>query len=572
MTQIKGTSKISINSTSSKNKPDVNNDIQTNYQNAMLKAKSGDIITESTESVKLDDKNLKTLKARASDFLNNKVKPNTEKLKQSKAYLYGINKILTTKNYLNTKLNKHKILKAFVEKSLHSVESLLKYILRPDQITSSRSDILKYTRGPAIFGIWVTIISMLFLIIWGFLAPLNSGAGFSGYLTAESKKRILQHPYGGLIKRIFIKDGDKVEAGELLISLDKNAVKARTQTSFLKLTVAEAERARLIAERDDALNVTFPEKLLENAGDPEVAKIMQVQQRLFTSKKNIIDGKINSKKEHSKQLSSKLIAFEEQLDSIQRQIDILAEQQVSYKKLSKDGHVSKFAVKELEQKSQEYRSRKSSIVGEISIVKDQINQINIDIETERAQFLAEIEQGLRANLEHLEEARALYAEHSNHLENLNIVAPTKGTINNLAQITEGGTVSREMPILEIIPQDDNLIFEGRISPQDIDIVKVGQVASVRFSPFKAKVVPAVDGTITYISSDIIQPKHQNDFPHYNIRIVFEKNTLKNIEKEKNIEFYPGMPGDGTIAVGTRTFMKYIFDPITTSFSKAFIEQ
>jgi multidrug efflux pump subunit AcrA (membrane-fusion protein) len=126
--------------------------------------------------------------------------------------------------------------------------------------------------------------------------------------------------------------------------------------------------------------------------------------------------------------------------------------------------------------------------------------------------------------------------------------------------------------MEIVPSDDKLVMEAKVQLSDIDVVRVGQEVNVRMQPFKSKIVPPLEGKIVSLSSDVAPPEYQGDHPHYKARIEFNSKSLNDVKNLKGAELLPGMRGSVMIKVGTRTFLQYLLDPLTSSFSKAFIEQ
>lgn len=460
----------------------------------------------------------------------------------------------------------------FFDKTVKYVDYSIDYMMNRTAPQGNRSEVVQYTRGPSIFGIWVTLICLLICIIWGVLAPLNSAAIAMGQVMLESKKRIIQHHEGGVIERIYIKNGDEVEKGEILLRLDKTAVQTRRNALLGRVYTYEAEHARLIAERDFSDKIKFSNDLLQKASDHEVSKIMQTQQKLFKAKHDFLEGATNVRKEKIKQSESKVISYTAQLEATQKQIDITSEQLESYKKLFLTGNVSKDHLRKTEQSLAELEGRKAQYLGAISESKDEITKDSLDIENVKSQYLSEVEKELRQNQEQLSNLVENLKGEEDNLAKLDIISPISGVVNNLFQYTEGGTIQRDQPIMDIIPTDDKLVIDAKINIDDIDVVRVGQTASVRLTPFKSRIVPALDGKIVSLSADMIPPQMQGDQPHYKARIEIDKKSLDELKSIKGVELYPGMQANVSIEIGTRTFLKYLLDPITTTFGKAFVEQ
>lgn len=563
--EIKGTTKIITSS----NKEEFKNvDIQPVGQPVEAK-----VIQDSTTSNSKKAKSLmKDYFIYGAEFLNNKVLSKMETIYNLPQVVEGRKKISQGKNSLVEKYKKAKILFPILNKCAIWVDYSVDYILKPDESKKNRSEVVQYTRGPALFGIGVSILTMLFFLIWGVWAPLNSAASVRGQLVLESKKRILQHQSGGLISRVYVKDGDEVEKGELLISLDQTSLKAKVELFKLRVLNFEAENARLLAERDNLSAIKFPEEILKNISSHEIAKLVMTQEKLFRAKKAAFEGKIKVREEKVKQTKAKLLSVEEQLKNQEQQIILLNEQIESYNKLASKGNTSKDNVRRLNQQLADFLSRKSGLIAELNITNDAVQQELIDIENEKAVHLSEIERELRYNQDQLSQNKSELLALDSDLQKLDIVAPISGVVSNLTNHTEGGTISPGQMIMEIIPQDDKLIFEGKLDLNDIDVVRVGQSANVRLMPFKSRVVPPIDGKVISVSADIVMPQYQGDVPHYKVKIEFDRESINEVLKIEGVELHPGMQGEGLIVVGNRTLLRYLLDPITMSFRKAFIEQ
>ena len=481
-------------------------------------------------------------------------------------------------------ISKARILMPVLDKSLKCVDFSIDYMMNKNIAdNANRSEVMQYTRSPAVFGIWVSAITLLVSIIWGVVAPLNSAAEAQGQIVLESKKRVIQHHGGGHIQRIYVKNGDEVEQGEILIKLDKTAALAKRDSYKNAVLTFEAENARLVAERDDLSDLKFSEQLLKQAGNPEIAKILLIQQKYFKAKKETIAGKEKVRLEKIKQYESRKNSNQQQLDSINSQLNLAEDTYNSYVKLHSSGSISKEALRKQESTVSELRGKKAYYEGQVSEMTDEIVKENFEIQNDKTGLMAEVEKELRqnqsqlyANIEALKEAEDLLAK-------LDITSPISGKVNNFGTVvnsygngvvvTEGGVLPNDVPIMEIIPKDDKLVMDIKIRAQDIDIVREGHTVSIRLAPFKSRVVPPLDGHLISIAPDISMPSQgEAPEPYYRGRVEIDEKSIQKIKQLDGVDLYPGMPGSVMIVVGTRTFLQYLMDPITTSFGKAFIEQ
>lgn len=177
------------------------------------------------------------------------------------------------------------------------------------------------------------------------------------------------------------------------------------------------------------------------------------------------------------------------------------------------------------------------------------------------------------------DARLLTTEES--IDRITVKAPVSGTVNQLQVNTIGGTVNPGMTLMTIIPKEDDLIIEAYLQPQEIESVYVGLPAKVRISAFKSRTTAPLNGVVTFISSDVVEPPQyqaqemqlfQHRGLHYKIKISIDKKELRNISKYRDLELYPGMVADVMIVTGERTLLQYLLDPVTNTFWHAFIEK
>jgi HlyD family type I secretion membrane fusion protein len=473
-------------------------------------------------------------------------------------------------------VQKARDLSPHVDKLITVMDKSITYMAGPNPL-DGKSEVVQETRAPSVFGIWVMLITFGFFMMWAILAPLDSASHAMGKIILESKKRLIQHLEGGVIKEILVKDGDEVTKGQTLVILDDTQLKARKQQHEYKYLSYLAEVARLTAEKDNLTEIKFPEELLQRAGDPEVQKMIQTQEKVFTSKQSAFSSRISHAQKTTEQHIEKKNSIIPQIEATQKLVKISATQVESYKKLFAKGNISIASVQDAESKHAEYIGREGNLRAQLAETEHSIIQSEVAVENYKNEFFEKAVTELKENQNNLSIANESLKEVSEGLKRTVITAPEAGTISNLNEyLTPNGVLPHQQILMEIIPQDDKLVVEAKIPPTDIAAVKVGQISRVRLTAYRARIVPVLEGRVVSLSADIV-PGNQQDMQmglpaYYRVRIEIDKDQLKEAEKQKDVLLYPGMGVDVMIVIGTRTMMKYLMDPITMTLDHAFKER
>lgn len=477
----------------------------------------------------------------------------------------------------NVAVKKARSLSPHVDKLITIIDDSATYLSRSEHI-EGRSEVVQETRGPSVFGIWVLIVTFGFFMMWAILAPLDSASHAQGKIILESKKRIIQHPEGGVIKEILVKDGDFVTKGQSLILLDDTQLRAQKNQYKYKYITSLAEVSRLIAERDGLDVVTFPDELVNDTEDLEVIKATDNQKKVFEARKANMSSRIALNEKNTAQYIERKNAILPQIEATDKLIAISSEQVESYKKLFAKGNLNKADLQNVEGRKAEYESRKGELLARLAETEQQILQSHIALENDKDKFFEQVVSELKAAQAELSRDNEALKDITERLNRTVITSPEDGNVSNLSdKLTPRGIVPQQYPLMEIIPQDDKLIIEAKIRADDISVVRVGQLSRVRLTAYRARIIPVLEGRVISLSSDAIVAEGlelQTGTPplYYKARIEIDKENLKEISDLKGVVLYPGMGVDVMIVVGTRTMMRYLLDPIIISLDHSFREK
>jgi HlyD family secretion protein len=359
-----------------------------------------------------------------------------------------------------------------------------------------------------------------------------------------------------------------VQTGELLLRLDATQARAGLQMVSKQLDELGAKIARLVAERDGLARIEVPVDLASRSGNETVRSLLASEDSLFKarftarqSQKDLLQGRVA-------QLAEEIVGLEAQLDSKARQLELIAGELTGVQELYDKHLVQLTRLTTLQRESARIEGERGQIVSSIAETKSKIGETQLqmvraeqDFRTDVVKELGEA-QGKEAELvERSVSARDL-------LDRIEIHAPVAGVVHQLAAHTIGGVIRAGDTIMEIVPDTEDLQIEARLQPKDIDQVRTGQSAFVRFSAFNQRVTPQLTGSVSYVSADTSRDQ-QTNAPYFTVRVVLSDQERRRLAGQQLV---PGMPAEVFMQTRSRTMMSYLFKPIADQMRRAFVEQ
>lgn len=402
--------------------------------------------------------------------------------------------------------------------------------------------------------------------VWAFFAPMDSSALAPGVVVVKSHRKTVQHLDGGIVAKILTKDGAIVKEGQPLLVLDDAQIKAQLEIARGQNITLAAQVVRLRAERDQLKKIDYPE-ILNDASDPRTTEAKSAENNVFNSHKSSHEGQIAVLNQRISQISSKIHGLQGQIDSKKQLVASYAEEIHDLKELLAEGFADKQRLRELERNHAMQTGDIAQLNSEIATNQMLISETRLQILQVQKQFQEEVASKLSEAQAQLNDANERVTATQDKLERVVIKAPASGMVLGLAAHTENGVITPGHPILDIVPQDAELVIEAQVSPMDIDRVTVGLQAEVRFSAFKQSKTPKMEGKVINISPDrLVDEKNGN--PYYLARVELlpeSKNKLG------DLQLLPGMPAEVLINTGERTLFQYLAQPATNFFARSFIE-
>ena len=400
--------------------------------------------------------------------------------------------------------------------------------------------------------------------LWAAFAPLEGAAYAPGTVTVKSYKKTVQHLEGGIVADILVRDGDLVEAGQQILVLDDTQPKSQLELINSQRISLVMREARLLAERDGLPEVIYPSNL--EIIDAVVAREMSAQDQVFEARKTANAGRTRILQQRVTQLRNQITGLEAQQAAKESLANSFAEEIADTEKLLSQGFSDKNRLRELERNYASFSGEAAELTANIAAAELQVGETELQIIQQSSDFhnevvteLSEVQTSINDANERLNAIRDIVSRTS-------ILAPDSGIINGMQIHTIGGVLGPGSPIAEIVPESDDLVIEASVSPIDIDRVAEGQEARIRFSTFGSR-APTFFGTVLTLSADsLINETTRN--PYYLARIQINSESAEDLGE---LVLLPGMPAEAFINTGSRTFLQYLFKPLSNAVARSFNE-
>ncbi len=423
---------------------------------------------------------------------------------------------------------------------------------------------------------WPWIVAGLFIIVttfgggglWATYTSISGAIIAQGIIGVESKVKTVQHLDGGIVRKIDVRDGDKVEAGDLLLTLDGTSLRVNLNIVTNNLYELLARKAQLDAEQNELDVILFPEKLLENQTLPLVERIMGSKTALFRSRKKTRRGKKSMMGEKIVQLNNQTQGLNAQIDSKKTQAEILKDNIKLKEPAAKTGFISQDTMDQLNRQLVELTGNVAELHSNVARVGSTIAETELQILQIEVDFQEKVQEELREVTTQITELQEQQLALEERLSRTKITAPVTGYVLDMSIHTVGGVISPAKPILQIIPENARLVIETRIQTKDVDQVHIGQDTSVRLSAFDARTTPVLDAEVTKISAAQLVDSATNT-PYFTVEVEIFGDQL--LRLNKNQKLLPGMPVEVYIRTADRTPLDYLLKPLSVQIMRAFKE-
>lgn len=423
------------------------------------------------------------------------------------------------------------------------------------------------TRGAVIFGLIVMIGFFGGFMAWATLAPLSEAAIAPGVIKVEGTRRTLAHLEGGIVQEILVRDGTRVEAGQVVMRLDDVQSGAALEGLRAQRFALMAQIARLEAEAARAPQVTFPPDLATSS-NPRAIEAMTGQIALFDARRTSLLSQMAVMETRDSQQQAVISGAQGQIIATRRQLELIRQEEVMRRGLVNQGLARLPELLALQRGLHGLEGQLVDLQGQITRAQATIAEARSTMRQMDDQRMAEVSTDARdvaARLADAEERMRAAADVSTRRE---VLAPEAGTIVNMRAFTVGAAIRPGDPIMDLVPARDQLVAEVNVQPNDIDVVYPGMQAEIRLPAFKQRLVPYLHGRVTFLAADVTTDP-QTRQSYYRAYIAIDPEQLARLP---SVFLVPGMPVEGHIQTGQRSFWRYMTQPVRDSLARAFHEQ
>jgi HlyD family secretion protein len=403
---------------------------------------------------------------------------------------------------------------------------------------------------------------------WASTAQISGALIAPGSLVVDSNVKKVQHPTGGVVGELFVRDGDHVKAGDMLIRLDETVTRANLAIVTKGLTELYARHARLAAERDGADTVAVPPELADNVDKPEVKEAMSSERRLFDLRRQDRLGQKQQLRERIAQLQQQVTGLTAQEDSKDKQVALIEQELAGVRDLWQRNLVQLNRLTSLEREEAQLEGEHGQLIAQAAEAKGKMAEIQLQIIQVDQDLFSDVAKELRETDSKIGEYVERKVTAEDQLKRTDIRAPQDGIVFQSTANTVGGVVTAGDPMMLIVPESDNLLVEVKVDPKDIDQVQFGQAVVLRFSSFNARTTPEINGTVVRIAADTTTEQRTGQ-SYYLVRISM---TADEIKRLGDVKLTPGMPVEAFIQTGERTMLSYLIKPLHDQLMRSFREK
>ncbi|MFK3707279.1 membrane fusion protein HasE /membrane fusion protein AprE [Raoultella sp. BIGb0138] len=417
------------------------------------------------------------------------------------------------------------------------------------------------------WGVWLVIVGFGGFLCWASFAPLDRGVPVAGSVVVTGNRKAVQHPGGGVIAQLRVRDGEKVQAGQVLAVMNTVATQTRRDALQSQLRSLQLQMARWRAERTGENDLALQPELIAARDEPEVVEQLALQRQLLINRRAALRSELAAIDEGVAGTQALLSGMESLLNSKQQQKRLLNEQLSGIRGLAAKGYVARNQLLSMEGQLASVEGEIAQTHGSIGRLRRQTIELRLQAQQRRDEYSKEVNTQLADGQAQIAALKNQLEKAQADLQDTQIRAPVAGTVVGMAVFTEGGVIQAGQQLMEIVPEDSPMEVEARVPVELIDKVHLALPVELLFSAFDQSTTPRVAGEVTMVGADRLVDE-QTGKPYYALRV---KVTRDGMDKLQGLTIRPGMPVEGFIRTGERTLMNYLLKPLTDRLHLALTE-
>jgi HlyD family type I secretion membrane fusion protein len=404
----------------------------------------------------------------------------------------------------------------------------------------------------------------LLLTLWTFLAPLSGAIIAAGKLKVELNRKTVQHQEGGIVRKILVRDGERVREGQPLIVVGDVRTDAELSLLTDQLNAEGIRHARASAEAALAVSFQAPEDVANPAGASEH---FARERALFDARRRTLDEQVRSIGAQIREAQAQATALAQQIEATQVSAGLASEERQINEKLVRDGFVQRARLLQLQRDESDYRSRLSESQSDLALARQRTGELQARIAQLRNQYQQQATDEAKESAARIRELEERLRPSRDQAERQFVRAPVDGKVMALRVSSVGEVIGPRDPILDVVPTQEKLVVEAHIRPQDINHVREGSRAEVRLSAFDARTTPLLPGVVVFVSADRVTSSQTGE-SWFVASVEVDAAALGN---HPEIQLQAGMPAELFVSTPARTVFQYFAKPLTVFAGRAMRE-
>jgi protease secretion system membrane fusion protein len=424
--------------------------------------------------------------------------------------------------------------------------------------------------GIARLGVWLLVLGLGGFFLWASLAPLDRGVAGSGTVVVSGERKTVQSLAAGVIDHILVREGDRVEQGQVVVQLNVIQAKSQLDVALGQWLSARAVESRLMAERLNREKIEWFPDLLAKASDPQAHAAMELQGYLFATRRAELNSRLKIGEHEEASLTEQLAGYQEIKRNHVVQLQNQQQELKGLRELAQEGYLPRNRLFEAESSAAQLGAQLASTISDIGRTRQSINESKLKSLQQAQVFRSEAESQLTqiaAQTSSLaEQIKALDFE----VRNASIVAPVAGQVMGLMVHTVGGIATAGQKLMDIVPQGASWVIKAQFEPMMADRLKPGLQVDVRFGSLQRVHTPVIIGKVTTVSADQLVDEHSGK-PYFAVEVEVSPKAIAELS-DAGLDIKPGMQAEVLVKTGERTLMNYLMRPISDRMTGAFKEE
>jgi HlyD family secretion protein len=404
---------------------------------------------------------------------------------------------------------------------------------------------------------------------WASTVQISGALIAPGAVVVDSNVKKVQHPTGGVVGEVRVRDGDTVKAGDVVVRLDDTVTKASLAIVVKTLNGLYARAARLEAEQRGDSKLTFPPQLTDRASDPDVQNVMVSETKLFEVRVTGRAGQKAQLRERVSQLNEEIGGLAAQEKAKDQEIALIEKELVGVRSLFEQRLVQLTRLTTLERDAARLNGERAQYIASRAQARGKIVETELQIIQVDKDMVSEVSKDLRETNDKIGEFVERKVTAEDQLRRVDIRAPQDGMVLQSTVHTVGGVITAGDAMMMIVPQADDLSVEAKVDPKDIDKLQIGQKTLMRLSAFNQRTTPELNGNVTRVSADVTTDQRTGQ-SSYTIRVSLPPSEVARLGD--NNKLIPGMPVEAFVQTGDRTMLSYLLKPLNDQLMRSFRER